>query len=76
VLKKVILPSYVKGDLRFVNQLTAPTRMDISDAKTGDIKHVYNSGGKADHYFFAMVYLMLALETKRSYVATLGPRTW
>lgn len=76
VMKKVILPSYVKGDMRFINQMTSPTRMDISDVKTGDIKHVYNSGGKADHYFFAMVYLMLALETKRSYVATLGPRTW
>lgn len=76
VQKKIVLPSWTKGDMRFRNQMCAPTRMDESNPKTGDIKHIYNSGGKADHYFFAMVYLMLALETKRSYVATLGPKAW
>lgn len=74
VKKKIILPCNAKDDARFVNELCAPTRMTLPDPKTGDIKAVYNSGGKADHYFFAFVYLLLAFETKRTSVAVLGPR--
>lgn len=76
VKKNIILPRMAKDDPRFRNQMTAPTRMDLSDAKTGDIKAVYNSGGRADHFFFAFVYLLLAMELRRTSIATLGPRTW
>lgn len=74
IKKNIILPGRAKDDMRFVNQLCAPTRMNIPDAKTGEIKAVYNSGGKADHFFFAMVYLLLAFETRRSGIAIMGPR--
>lgn len=76
VKKNVILPAMAKDDFRFVNQMCAPTRMNDQNPKTGDIKAVYNSGGKADHFFFAMTYLMLAFETRRSSVAILGPRLY
>lgn len=76
VKQKLVLPGRAKEDLRFVNQLCAPTRMDIADTKTGDHKAVYNSGGKADHFFFALTYLLLAFETRRSGVANLGPRIY
>ncbi len=76
IKKKLILPACAKGDNRFVNQLCAPTRMALPDPKTGDIRAVYNRGGKADHFYFAFVYLLLALETKRTSVAVLGPRIY
>ncbi len=76
IKKRLVLPAFAKEDLRFINQMCAPTRMTLADPKTGDIKAVYNSGGKADHFFFAFVYLLLAFETKRSSVAVLGPRLY
>lgn len=74
VKKSLILPRMAKDDLRFRNQMVAPTRMDLSDNKTGDIKAVYNSGGKADHFFFAMAYMLLAFEMRRTSIARLGLR--
>jgi hypothetical protein len=76
VKKLLTLPMSAKSDLRFINQMCAPTRMMLPDAKTGDIRAVYNSGGKADHFFFACLYLLLAFETKRTGVAVLGPRLY
>lgn len=76
IKKQLILPAHAKDDLRFVNQLCAPTRMSLEDSKTGDLKAVYNSGGKADHFFFALSYLMLAFETRRTSIAVLGPRLY
>lgn len=74
VKKRIILPSLVKGDVKFQSQMIAPIRMDVKEQKTGDIKATYNSGGKADHFFFAMIYLLLAFECKRSFIASLGPK--
>lgn len=76
VKKSLIIPRQCKDDARFRNQMTAPTRMDLTDNKTGDIRAVYNSAGRADHFFFAFVYLLLAMELRRTNVASLGPRIY
>lgn len=70
--KKVVFPGAVKGDNNFLNQMIAPVRIDKEDKLTGEIKSLYQSS-KADHYFFAMVYLLLAMNVKRQLVARLGP---
>lgn len=68
----LVFPASVKGDNQFISQMCAPVRMDKEDKEKGDIRAIYGNGGRADHYFFACVYLLLALQLKRSVVATLG----
>lgn len=70
--QRFIFPGAVKGDNNFLNQMVAPVRVDREDRITGDIKSVYQSS-KADHYFFAMVYLLLSMSIKRQITAQLGP---
>ena len=71
--QKFIFPSCVKGDNLFINQLCAPVRHEETDKRLGDVKALYGNGGRADHWFFALVYLELALQMKRNSVATLSP---
>ena len=73
VKKNVTFPSVIKSDMQFLGQMCAPMRMEEEDKKTGDIKVFYGNGGKQDHYFFAMCYLMLAFQIKRGIKAKLGP---
>ncbi len=70
--QKFIFPSCVKGDNVFINQLCAPVRQEKTDKDRGDVRAIYGNGGRADHYFFALVYLNLAFQMKRSSVATLS----
>lgn len=70
--KTFVLPGNTKGDNTFVNQMCAPVRVDKTDKDTGDIKAIYGNGGRADHYFFAMVYFLLACQLKRSVSVSLG----
>jgi hypothetical protein len=70
--KKIIFPGAVKADNNFLNQMIAPVRVDKEDRLTGEIKSIYQSS-KADHYFFAMVYMLLAMNVKRQITARLGP---
>lgn len=61
-----VFPSSVKGDNLFISQMCAPVRMEKTDKDRGDITAIYGNGGRADHYFFACSYLMLAFQLKRS----------
>lgn len=70
--KSFILPGSTKADNMFMNQMCAPVRVDKTDKDTGDIKAVYGNGGRADHYFFAMVYFLLACQLKRSITVKIG----
>lgn len=63
--KSFILPGSAKHDNVFMNQMVAPVRMDKADKDTGDIKAFYGNGGRADHYFFAMVYFILSCQLKK-----------
>jgi hypothetical protein len=70
--KSFVLPGNTKADTMFMNQMCAPVRVDKTDKDTGDIKAVYGNGGRADHYFFAMVYFLLACQLKRGVTVRLG----
>ncbi len=70
--KAFIFPGSTKGDSMFMNQMCAPVRVDKTDKDTGDIKAVYGNGGRADHYFFALVYFLLACQLKRGFTVKLG----
>jgi hypothetical protein len=67
-----ILPGSAKGDNLFLNQMCAPVRVEKTDKDTGDTKAIYGNGGKADHYFFALVYFLLACELRRGISVTPG----
>lgn len=70
--KSFILPSSTKGDTVFMNQMCAPVRIAKTDKDTGDIKHLYGNNGRADHYFFAMMYFLLACQMKRGITVKVG----
>lgn len=70
--KAFIFPGSAKADNMFMNQMCAPVRVDKTDKDTGDIKAIYGNGGRADHYFFAMVYFLLACQLKRGVTVRLG----
>lgn len=70
--KSFVLPASAKGDNVFMNQMCAPVRIEKTDKDTGDIKHLYGNGGRADHYFFAMVYFLLACQLKRGITVRVG----
>jgi len=71
--KKYIFPGKVKGDQDFIAQMCLPMRIDRINKDTGEVKSLYKSGGKKrDHYFFAMAYLNLAFNLKKSSVAKIG----
>ena len=63
--KNFIFPNSTTADNLFINQMTAPVRMDKTNKDTGDTKAIYGNGGRADHYFFACVYLILAMQLQR-----------
>lgn len=67
--KNFIFPACVKGDNVFINQMCAPVRIEKSDKDTGETKAKYNNGGRADHYFFACLYLLLSMQLKRNLIA-------
>lgn len=70
--KSFIFPGSAKGDNVFINQLCAPVRVEKVDKDTGDTKAVYGNGGKADHYFFALLYFNLACELRRGIQVKIG----
>lgn len=70
--KAFVFPSCVKGDNVFINQLCAPCRIEKENKETGETKARYDSVGKADHYFFALLYLLLAFQVKKSRSLSLG----
>jgi hypothetical protein len=70
--RNFIFPGSVKGDNVFINQMCAPVRIDKTHKETGDIKAIYGNGGRADHYFFACVYFLLALQLKRNVTVRLS----
>lgn len=72
--KNFIFPSSTKGDNAFVKQLCAPVRVDKTNKETGDIKAIYGNGGRADHWFYACAYLLLAFQLKRSVAVRLSNR--
>ena len=75
VYKKWIFPKKIKKDNVFLKQMCALQRMEEPDKKTGETKAFYGNGGKADHYFHASAYLLLAFLVKRKAgFARLGPQ--
>ena len=71
--RKYILPGKVKGDNDFISQLCSPMRIDKVAKETGEVKAIYKSDSKKDHFFFAFVYLNLAFNIKKgSSVKLLG----
>lgn len=63
--KNFVFPSTTKGDNEFIRQVCAPARMEETSKKTGDVKAIYTNSGKADHYFFALLYFILSTQMKR-----------
>jgi Phage terminase large subunit (GpA) len=74
--KSFIFPSSTRGDLLFKNQMCAPVRMDKTNKDTGDTKALYGNGGRADHYFYACAYLLLAFQLKRGFTVRLSNKTY
>jgi hypothetical protein len=72
--KSFVFPGSTRGDNLFMNQMCAPVRIEKTDKDTGDTKAIYGNGGKADHYFFALVYFLLACELRRGITVTPGGR--
>lgn len=64
--KGFVFPASTRGDNVFISQMTAPVRVDKTNKDTGEIKAIYNNGGRADHYFWSFTYLMLAMQLKRN----------
>ena len=77
IKEEITFPSYTKSDKKFINQLCAMQRMEKEDKDTGEIKAFYGNGKKADHYFHALGYLILAFQMKKTGSgATPGQRIW
>jgi hypothetical protein len=70
--KKYIFPVKVKNDNNFLNQMCSVMRIDKTSKDTNEIKAIYKSTTKKDHYFFAMVYLNLAFNLKKANIARVG----
>jgi len=65
VKKKFIYPRQIRGDHVFLKQMCALQRMENKDKRTGEINAFYGNGGKADHYFHAGGFLLLASLLRR-----------
>ena len=77
IKEEVTFPSSTKSDNKFIKQLCAMQRMEEEDKKTGEIRAYYGNAGKADHYFHALGYLILAFQIKKMRGgATPGQRIW
>jgi hypothetical protein len=70
--KKYMFPGGIKGDKDFIGQMCSVMRVDKVNKETSEVKGLYKSTSKKDHYFFAMAYLNLAFNLKKSSFAKLG----
>jgi len=70
--KKFVFPARVRGDNDFISQMCSPMRIEKMNKDTGEVRAVYRSESKKDHYFFAAAYLNLAFNLKKSSFAKIG----